>query len=82
MSGKAFVGAFSTYCATSFFIETSMSKLSNTTEDGLGMVSSCRYSNVPWSDCDPLTWLRTKTVNLVKDKKYRSVSLLSLVAII
>ena len=42
-------------------------------EDGLGMVSSCRYSNVPWSDCDPLTWLRTKTVNLVKDKKYRSV---------
>ena len=50
-----------------------MSKLSNTTEDGLGMVSSCRYSNVPWSDCDPLTWLRTKTVNLVKDKKYRSV---------
>ena len=37
----------------------------------LGVASSCRYSNVPWSDCDPLSWLRTKTVELVKDKKYR-----------
>ena len=30
-----------------------------------------RYSNVPWSDCDPLSWLRTKTVSLVKDKMFR-----------
>ena len=37
----------------------------------LGVASSCRYSNVPWSDCDPLSWLRTKTVELVKDKKFR-----------
>ena len=39
--------------------------------DVLGVASSCRYSNVPWSDCDPLTWLRTKTVELVRDKKFR-----------
>ena len=35
--------------------------------------SSCRYTNVVWSDCDPLTWLRTKTVELVDDRKYRLV---------
>ena len=40
-------------------------------DQGLGVASSCRYSNVPWSECDPLTWLRTKTVELVKDKKFR-----------
>ena len=39
----------------------------------LGVASSCRYSNVPWSDCDPLSWLRTKTVELVKDKKFRLI---------
>jgi len=38
-----------------------------------GLASSCRYTNVPWSDCDPLTWLRTKIVQLVKDKKFRYV---------
>lgn len=37
-----------------------------------GLASSCRYTNVPWSDCDPLTWLRTKIVELVKDKKFSS----------
>ena len=27
-----------------------------------GIAKSCRYTNVPWSDCDPNTWMRTKVV--------------------
>ena len=47
--------------------------------DVLGVASSCRYSNVPWSDCDPLTWLRTKSVELVRDKKFRFYPFLKVV---
>ena len=36
-----------------------------------GQVTSCRYSNVAWGDCDPASWTRTKTVHLVKDRRYR-----------
>ena len=32
--------------------------------------SACRYNNVPWSDCDPKTWMRTKTVQLIAEEDF------------
>ena len=33
-------------------------------------IESQRYTYVPWSDCDPNTWMRTKVVKLIKDEEY------------
>lgn len=32
--------------------------------------TACRYNNVPWSDCDPQTWMRTKTVQLIAEEDF------------
>ena len=34
------------------------------------LYSACRYNNVPWSDCDPQTWMRTKTVQLIAEEDF------------
>ena len=34
------------------------------------MFAACRYNNVPWSDCDPQTWMRTKTVQLIAEEDF------------
>ena len=36
----------------------------------LTFFSACRYNNVPWSDCDPKTWMRTKTVQLIAEEDF------------
>jgi len=35
-----------------------------------GVAKACRYNNVPWSDCDPQTWMRTKTVQLIAEEDF------------
>ena len=34
------------------------------------LFTACRYNNVPWSDCDPQTWMRTKTVQLIAEEDF------------
>ena len=33
--------------------------------------AACRYTNVPWGDCDPNSWMRTKTVSLIAEDRDR-----------